>query len=148
MSDPSKPAWEQEESVEVKAEPAFAFDYWTGEAWASDPGIEGREIDGPYRTGARGVTHLADGGTVSWRLADVDPDHKSVIEIDLPEATLRFELRFDGRAGGGTLITQRISIFGPRAAEHREGLEAGFGPNLRQGMLRIARQLDEAASRG
>jgi Polyketide cyclase / dehydrase and lipid transport len=148
MPDPPKPAWEQEASVEVKAEPAFAFRYWTSEAWASDPGIKGREIDGPYSTGARGVTHLADGGMVHWRLAEVEADYKSVIEIDLPEATLRFELRFDGRAGGGTLITQRISISGGRAAEHREGLEAGFGPNLRQGMLRIARELDEAAARG
>jgi len=147
MPDPSKPAWEQEESVEVRAEPAFAFRYWTTEAWASDPGIKGREIDGPYRTGTRGVTHLADGGTVSWVLAEVEPDHKSVIEIALPEATLCFELRFDARAEGGTRITQRISVTGPRAAEHREGLEAGFGPNLRQGMLRIAGQLDEAASR-
>lgn len=147
MPDPPTPVWEQEESVDVRAEPAFAFRYWTTEAWASDPGIEGREIDGPYRTGARGVTHLKGGGTVNWLLSEVEPDHLTVIEVPLTEAILRFELRFEGRTGGGTVITQRVSISGANAAEHREGLEAGFGQNMRVGMLRIAKELDEAAAR-
>ncbi len=70
-----------------------------------------------------------------------------VIEVPLTEAILRFELRFEGRTGGGTVITQRVSISGANAAEHREGLEAGFGQNMRVGMLRIAKELDEAAAR-
>jgi hypothetical protein len=42
----------------------------------------------------------------------------------LRDATLRVELRFEPRAGGGSVLTQRLSLFGPNAAEFLEPVKA------------------------
>ena len=44
----------------------------------------------------------------------------------LRDATVRIELRFDPRHGGGSVITQRMSLFGPNADEYLESVKAGF----------------------
>jgi hypothetical protein len=59
---------------------------------------------------------------------------------------LRFELRFEERAGGGSVLTQRVSLFGPNAAAHLQGVEAGFGHSLRAGMLAVRDRIDQAAA--
>ncbi len=148
MSDVQRPLWEKEESVEAEADAAFAFLYWTNpENMAADPGIERVETDGPYldRPGMRGKTHLVGGGTTEWVVAEVEPGRRLAIDVALPDATLRFELRFEDRAGGGSVLTQRVSIFGPNAAAHLEGVEAGFGRSLRNGMRAVRDRIDAAA---
>lgn len=148
MSDVQRPLWEREESVEARAQPAFAFRYWTNvENMRADPGIERVETDGPYRPGMRGTTHLVGGGTTDWVVTEVDPERRVVIEMALREATLRFEILFEERAGGGSLLTQRVGLWGPNAASYLEGVEAGFGTSLRDGMLAVRDRIDEALTR-
>ncbi len=68
------PLWEKEECVEARAEPAFAFRYWTDVAnMAADPGIDRVETDGPYRPGMQATTHLKEearpnGWSPRWNL--------------------------------------------------------------------------------
>ena len=52
MTDAQRPLWRKQESVEARAQPEFAFRYWTNiENMTADPGIERVETDGPYRVG-------------------------------------------------------------------------------------------------
>jgi hypothetical protein len=150
MTDAQRPLWAKEESVESTAHPVFAFRYWTSiENMALDPGIDRVETDGPGpyrdRPGMRGTTHLTGGGTTHWVVAEAEPERRVVIDVALSDATLRFELRVDERLGGGSVLTQRVSLFGPNAAEHLEGVEAGFATSLRDGMRAVRDRIDEAA---
>lgn len=145
MTDAKQPLWAKEESVESKAQPAFAYRYWTSiENIIADPGVERVETDGPLRDrpGARGKTCLVGGGTADWVVAEVEPDRLLVIEMPLDNATLRFELRFEERTGGGSVLTQRVSLFGPNAAAFLEGVESGFGTSLRDGMRAVRDRVD------
>jgi hypothetical protein len=148
-SDALKPLWAKQESVEVGAEPAFAFRYLASiENMAADPGIERVEADGLSRDrpGMHGKTHLVGGGSIDWVVADAEADRQMVIDLMLPDACVRFELRFEPREGGGTIFTQRVSLFGPNAADHLRGAEAGFATSLRDGMLAVRDRIDAAAA--
>ena len=149
MSDAERPLWEMEESVEAAALPAFVFRYWTDiENMAADPGLsEWVETDGPHRDrpGMHGRTHLAGGGTTDWVVAEVEPGRRVVIDVPLRDATLRFEFRVGERVGGGSVLTQRASLFGANAREYLEGVEEGFATGLRDGMRAVRDRIDEAA---
>jgi len=149
MSELDVPLWELEESVQTKAAPALAYAYWTTvENWASDPGVERVEIDGPFQAGARGTTFMRHGEAARWQVAEAEPGCRAAIEMQLENAVLRFEWRFESNPGGGTVLTQRISLSGPGAIAYREQVAAGFGGGLRDGMLRVAQRMDEAATQG
>jgi hypothetical protein len=147
MSDAERPLWKMEESVEARAEPAFAFRYLTNiDNMAADPGIDRVETDGPYRVGMHGKTYLAGGGTTDWVVTAVEPDRRFVIDMELRDAFLRFEFRFEERLGGGSVVSQRVSLFGPNASEYREGVAAGFGTTLRDGMRAVRDRVDAAST--
>jgi hypothetical protein len=149
MSDALKPLWEKEETVEVTAEPAFAFRYLASvENMSEDPGVERVETDGPRRDrlGMRGRTFLRGGGSTDWVVSDVQPDRRLAIDLELPDACLRFELRFEERTGGGTMFTQRISLFGPNALQYLEGVRSGFDTSLRDGMRAVRDRIEAAAA--
>jgi hypothetical protein len=95
----------------------------------------------------RGTTHLAGGGTTEWVIVAAEPERRLVIEVALENASLRFELRFAPRDGGGSILSQRVSLFGTNAAAHLEGIEAGFGTSLRDGMRAVRDRIDAAAAR-
>jgi hypothetical protein len=116
---------------------------------AADPGIESVETDGPYRDrlGMRGTTHLVGGGETHWVVAEVEPERRVAIEVALSDSVLRFEFRVDERVGGGSVLTQRVSLFGPNAAEYLAGVEAGFATSLRDGMRAVRDRIDGAARR-
>jgi hypothetical protein len=76
MTDAKQPLWAKEESVEARAQPSFAYRYWTDvENMKADPGIERVETDGPFRDrpGMCGKTYLVGGGTTEWVIAEVEP---------------------------------------------------------------------------
>lgn len=149
MSDAEKPLWEKEEAVETDAEPAFAFRYLTNiENMVADPGIERVEAEGPHRDriGMRGKTYLVGGGTTDWAVTAIEPDRRLVIDVQLRDAFLRFAFRFDERLGGGSVISQRVSLFGPNASEYLEGVAAGFGTTLRDGMRAVGHRIDAAST--
>jgi hypothetical protein len=147
MSDAEHPLWEIEESVEAQASPAFAFRWQTTvENIAADPGIERVETDGPYtdRPGMRGTNHLVGGQKVDWVISEAEPARRLVIDLILSEATVRFAFRFEEREGGGSVLTQRVSLFGPNAATYLEHVRQGFGPTLRDGMRSLRDRIDAA----
>jgi len=145
MSDVQQPLWLKEESVEGRAPAAFAFRHWTKvENMKADPGVARVETDGPFldRQGMRGTTHLVGGGSTDWLVAEVELDRRLVIEVPLRDAILRFDIRFEEKAGGGCVLTQRVSLFGPGAAAHLEQVETGFGTSLGEGMRAVRDRID------
>jgi len=60
--------------------------------------------------------------------------------LALQDATLRFEMRFEARVGGGSMLTQRVSLFGPNAAAYLDGVEAGFATSLAEQRRRVERK--------
>jgi len=143
-----RPVWELEESVVAQADPAFAFEYMASiENMTADPGIERVEADGPSRdrVGMRGRTHGVGGRTTDWVVSAVEPGRRLVIDIPLRDAILRFAFRFEHRAGGGSIVSQRISLFGANAGEYLDAVASGFGPTLRDGMHAVRDRIDAAA---
>lgn len=150
MSDAKHPLWEKEESVRARVEPAFAFKYLTSiEKMAADPGIERVETDGLHRDrlGMRGKTYLVGGGTTDWVVTAVETNRRLVIDVTLRDAVLRFEFRFEEGVGGGSVVSQRVSLFGPNAREYLEGVAAGFETTLRAGMRAIRDRMDAERER-
>ena len=149
MSDAQQPLWEKEESVEATAEPAFAFKYLTSiENMVADPGIDRVETDGAYRDrpGMRGKTYQVGGSSTEWVVTAVELDRRVVIDVALRDAVLRFEFGFEKRLGGGAVISHRVSLFGPNASEYLEGVAAGFGSTLGDGMRAIRDRIDAASA--
>ena len=70
-----------------------------------------------------------------------------VIEMQLDRATLTSEWYFDRVSDDRTKLTQRIILSGGNAGAYAGQVEAGFGPNLGDGMRRIAAEMMAAAKR-
>jgi hypothetical protein len=93
----------------------------------------------------RGTTYLVGGGSTDWVVTAVEPDRRFVIDVPLRDAFVRFEFRFEERPGG-SIVTQRVSLFGPNASEYLDGVAAGFGSTLRDGMRAVRDRMDAAAA--
>src|SRR5262249_3731450 len=131
-----EPAWTIEHSVDSDASPAFAWSYWTDVANWSDPPAT-FTLEGPFAPGSRGMTDAPGQPTRHWRIGDVDPGRSATILIPLDGATLAFEWRFEERPGGGTRLTQRISLSGENAAAYLEARSI-FEANQVGGMKKMA----------
>jgi hypothetical protein len=109
--------------------PEVRVGLWTDVShWALDADIEFVEMDGPFRAGARGVTHSKSSGRVEWRVAEVEPG-RAVIEFPFPGVVARFAWVFEDVAGR-TRITQCASLAGSEACQ----LADTFGPGLQAGI--------------
>jgi hypothetical protein len=67
--------------------------------------------------------------------------------MQLDRATLTFEWYFDRVSDDRTKLMQRIILSGGNAGAYAGQVEAGFGPDLADGMRRIAAEMMAAAKR-
>jgi hypothetical protein len=130
-------AWEIVHSVETKASPGFAWNYWTDVANWNDPPAE-FELAGPFAVGSRGATRLPGQEPLRWLIREVRPPNGATIEISLDGAALSFEWRLAGLPDGGTRLTQRIILSGEKADVYMEQVKAAFTANVGDGMSRLA----------
>ena len=79
-----------------------------------------------------------------WFIREVQPGKSFIVEMQLDQATLSFEWRFDALSEHRTRLTQRIVLSGENAAAYAGQVEAGFGSNLPSGMKRIAAEMAAA----
>lgn len=136
-------AWEISHSVETQASLPCAWNFMANISNWSDPPAT-FELDGPFQTGSRGTTHMPGQEPRHWTLADVRAPESYVVEAGLGGATLSVTWRFDGLAGGGTRLTQRIVLRGENDAAVVEQVRAAFTPGLAPGMSRIAGLMEGA----
>jgi hypothetical protein len=83
-------------SIESSVEREAAWNFWSnGSNWATvDPGVDSVDLDGPFITGAQGVTRIPELTALHWHLTEVESGRKA----------------FEDAAHGGVQITQRVTL--------------------------------------
>ncbi len=139
-------ALQMEHSVEVEVSQEFAWRFQTDVGNWSDPPAS-FSLDGPFVAGSRGTTLLPGQEALRWTIRDVHPGKSYALEMQLDGATLMFNWCFDSLSERRTRLTQSIVLSGDNAASYVMQVEAGFGPNLPDGMKRIAAEMTAAEKR-
>jgi hypothetical protein len=137
--------WQLEHSVETAVSLEFAWKYRTDLANWNDPPAQ-FVLDGPFIAGSRGTTLLPGQQPLHWSIREVRPMQAFVIEMQLDQAVLTFEWRFDALSERTTMMTQKVVLSGDNAATFVEQVE-GFRPGLADGMKRIATEMAAAEGR-
>ena len=132
-----------EYSVEADVSPEFAWRFRTDVANWNDPPAK-FVLDGPFEVGSCGTTLLPGREPLHWRIREVRPGKSFVLEMQLDRAMLTFEWRFDDLSGHRTKLTQSIVLSGDNAGAYAEQVEGGFGPNLPDGMRKLAAEMAAA----
>ena len=132
-------------SVEADVTPAFAWQFRTDIANWNDPPAR-FSLEGPFEAGSCGTTLLPGQAPLHWRITQVRPGQSFVVAMQLDQAVLAFEWRFDELPGHRTRLTQEIVLSGDNAPAYAAQVEAGFGSNLPAGMKRIAVEMAAAQS--
>ena len=130
-------AWEITHSVVTDASPVFAWQFWTDVANWDDPPAR-FQLDAPFASGSRGLTHLPGQEPLHWLIRDVTPPTAATIDLSLDGATLSFEWRFVPAADGKTLLTQRIVLTGENANIYVPQVQVAFTANPPHAMNRLA----------
>lgn len=140
--------WEFEHSVETTARRDFAWRFWTDVAnWAFDSSIEWVRLEGPFASGTKGATKSPGLDPVHWVLTEVHAEKEATVEMSLDETTLRFHWRFEDSEQGGTRITQRATLTGPKAEFFAQQAAPEFERGIPDGMRRLATEITLAEQR-
>jgi hypothetical protein len=129
---------EFETTIDCPVKRDFAWKFWTDVSnWpVVDPSAESVELHGPFAAGSTGRTKPAGSDSIDWKLIDVQDGTSAVVQIDLPEAQVRFHWTFED-SQTGTRMTQRVTIEGDHADNYREGFEA-LRAGVPAGMKKLA----------
>jgi hypothetical protein len=142
----SEVALQLEYSVEVGLSLAFAWQFRTDISNWNDPPAR-FTLEGAFEAGVCGATQLPGQETLHWNIREVREGESFVTEMQLDGATLAFEWYFSRVSEDRTKLTQRIVLSGDSAEAYTEQVKAGFGPNLPDGMRRIAAEMLAAEER-
>ena len=139
--------YEFRHSTDAPVSRDFAWQFWTNvENWVVvDPSVEWVNLDGTFASGARGTTKPQGFAQTGWMLSGVQEGRRAVIEVAVPGAVMRFLWVFEESAGGGTRITQRVSLEGERAEDYLGGMKE-FEEGIPAGMRSLAQAMVRAAN--
>jgi hypothetical protein len=137
----SEPAWEFQHSVECNAPRKFAWGYWTNVLNWNDPPAK-FHLDGPFEAGSRLTTKLPD---QTWRsiIRHVNPEHEAIIEMQLQDAALSFDWRFEELSKERTRITQRLALRGANAKSFVAQVSV-FEKSIPDGMKKVVAAIEGA----
>ena len=139
-------ALQLEHSIDAEVSPEFAWKYRTDVTNWNDPPAR-FVLDGPFMPGSQGTTLLPGQQPLHWSIREVRPPEGFVLEMQLDNAVLTFEWRFEALSERNIRMTQTIVLSGDNAAAYAEQVQAGFSPGLAEGMRRIATEMAAAESR-
>ena len=108
--------------------------------------VESMTLDGPFRAGTRGTTKVRGQEPTHWRLVEVTPPERSVSEVELAGAVVRFTWTYEELAGGRTRLTRHIVLDGPGAEAYVPLVEAHLVPNVGMGAERLAEEIERDAA--
>ena len=109
--------------------------------------VESITLDGPYQAGSKGTTKMRGQEPIHWRLADVEPPRRSVTEMELTGAVVRFNWTYEELPDGRTRLSQHIVLEGPGAEAYVAFMEEHIAGNLPHGMQRLAEEVARYAGR-
>jgi hypothetical protein len=108
--------------------------------------VESMTLDGPYQAGSKGTTKMRGQEPIHWRLAEVEPPRRSVTEVELTEAVVRFTWTYEELPDGRTRLSQHIVLEGPGAEAYVPFMEEHFVGNLPKGMEKLAEEVARYAA--
>ena len=122
--------FEYEHHVEADVTPEAVWKLYSNTAtWPVwDTGTEKVELSGPFAAGTSGVIQFTGQDPLPFRILAAQPNREFTDETEIPGAGIfvRFTHRLTPLDGGGTRITQHVSITGPAA----ETLGPQIGPGI------------------
>jgi len=142
-------SWELKHSVIANADRQTVWAWHSNvDNWARFEGdaVESITIDGPFQSGARITTKMPGQEPRYSTLTEVEPPGGSIIQMELPDAVLRFAWTFEELSDGQTRLTQHITLEGPNAEAFVPMMEEFFAPNVGKGMERIAEEIARQAT--
>jgi hypothetical protein len=107
--------------------------------------VESITLDGPYQAGSKGTTRMRGQEPIHWRLAEVEPPRRSVTEMELTGAVVRFHWTYEELPDGLTRLSQHIVLEGPGAQAYVPFMEEHIAGNLPQGMQKLAEEVGRYA---
>jgi len=134
-------------SVEASVGRQAAWEFWTTvKNWELDPAVESIELDGEFAAGSKGVTQTKGGvEPLAWKIKSVTPGESAVIEMPLAGAVVSFAWSFESTGENRTRLTQVITLDGEKADDYLPMVGQGFEDGVRQGMARLAVEMEKAA---
>lgn len=140
------PQWVFEHALQCEVSIQFAWNFWTNVSnWGPDADVESIELHGEFAAGTSGVTHSKSSGRIDWRIAQVVPPRKAVLEFPAPGAVAEFVWTFE-EMGARTLITQRVSFSGEQAAIYADRVGPALAAGIPAGMKRLCEAMQAAAA--
>jgi hypothetical protein len=108
--------------------------------------VESMTLDGPYQAGSKGTTKMRGQEPIHWRLAEVEPPRRTVTEVELTEAVVRFTWTYEELPDGRTRLSQHIVLEGPGAEAYVPFMEEHIVGNLPKGMEKLAEEVARYAA--
>ena len=108
--------------------------------------VESMTLDGPFQAGTRGTTKMRGQEPTHWRLVEVQPPERSVSEVELADAVVRFTWTYEELTDGRTRLSQHIVLEGPGAEAYVPFMEEQFVGNIPKGMEKLAEEVAKYAA--
>ena len=137
--------WSFEHTVECDVSREFAWRFWTNvDNWKLDSDVVSVELDGPFAVGAKGATQTKSSGRLEWRIAQLEPGRRAVLEFPAPGAVARFAYTFADVKERRTRMTQRVSLSGGKAAMYIDTVGRALEVGIPEGMLKLCEAMEVA----
>jgi Polyketide cyclase / dehydrase and lipid transport len=141
--------WELKHSVVANADRRTVWEFVSNIdnlARVEGDAVDSMTLDGPFQAGTRGTTKMRGQEPMHWRLAEVRQPERTMYEMQLSEAVVRFTWTYEELDGMQTRMTQHITLDGPGAGAYLPVMEEIFAPNVRKGMDRLADEIAKYAA--
>jgi Polyketide cyclase / dehydrase and lipid transport len=143
--------WELKHSVVANANRQTVWEFVSNIdnlARVEGDAVESMTLDGPSQSGTRGTTKMRGQEPTHWRLVEVQPLERSVSEVELVEAVVRFTWTYVELTDGRTRLSQHIVLDGPGAEAYVPVVKEYLAPNVGKGAEKLAEEIARyAASR-
>ena len=141
--------WELKHSVIANADRRTVWEFVSNIdnlARIEGDAVESITLDGPYQAGSKGTTKMRGQEPIHWRLADVEPPRRSVTEMELTGAVVRFNWTYEELPDGRTRLSQHIVLEGPGAEAYVPVMEEHLAPNAGKGAEKLAQEIERYAA--
>jgi hypothetical protein len=142
-------SWELRHSVVANADRQAVWEFVSNIdnlARIEGDAVESMTLDGPFQAGTTGRTKMPGQEPVHWRLVEVEPPERSVTEVGLIDAVVRFTWTYEELPDDRTRLTQHLVLEGPGAGAYVPIMEGQFAPNLGKGMEKLAEEIARLAA--
>ena len=142
-------SWELKHSVIANANRQTVWEFVSNIdnlARVEGDAVESMTLDGPFQAGTRGTTKMRGQEPTHWRLVEVEPPERSVTEVELVEAVVRFTWTYEELTDSRTRLSQHIVLEGPGAEAYVPVVEEHLAPNVGKGAEKLAEEIARYAA--